>query len=105
MDNGLYLMITPYPGHGLKIKTSSGTIMDTDSIESDSILGEFYSYLCFVHPIFVFGFWSRLRIKLRKYYVIFVYILQGKMGETEKKRKENHATIVTKIPKTKICDE
>ena len=41
MDNGLYLMITPYPGHGLKIKTSSGTIMDTDSIESDSILGEF----------------------------------------------------------------
>jgi len=38
MDNGLYLMITPYPGHGLKIKTSSGTIMDTDSIESDSIL-------------------------------------------------------------------
>ena len=44
MDNGLYLMITPYPGHGLKIKTSSGTIVDTDSIESDSILGEFYSY-------------------------------------------------------------
>ena len=41
VDNGLYLMITPYPGHGLKIKTSSGTIVDTDSIESDSILGEF----------------------------------------------------------------
>ena len=39
--------------------------------------------------------------KIRKYYVIFVYILQGKMGETEKKRKENHATKVTKIPKTK----
>ena len=28
-------------------------------------------------------------------------MLQGKMGETEKKRKENHATKVTKIPKTK----
>ena len=43
MDNGLYLMITPYPGHGLKIKTSSGTIVDTDTIKSDSILGEFCS--------------------------------------------------------------
>ena len=40
-------------------------------------------------------------MKLRKYYVIFVYILQGKMGKTEKKWKENHATKVTKIPKTK----
>ena len=50
MDNGLYLMITPYPGHGLKIKTSSGTIMDTDSIELDSILGEFYSYLISPDP-------------------------------------------------------
>ena len=39
--------------------------------------------------------------KIRKYYVIFVYILQGKMDKTEKKRKENHATKVTKITKTK----
>ena len=39
--------------------------------------------------------------KIQKYYVLFVYILQGKMGNTEKNRKENHATIVTKIPKTK----
>ena len=38
--------------------------------------------------------------KIRKYYVIFVYILQGKMGKT-RKRKENHATKLTKIPKTK----
>ena len=29
------------------------------------------------------------------------YILQGKMGKTEKKWKENHATKGTKIPKTK----
>ena len=41
-------------------------------------------------------------MKLQKYYLIFVYILQGKMGKTEKNRKENHATKVTKIPKTKI---
>ena len=40
-------------------------------------------------------------MKMRKYYVIFDYILQGKMGKTEKKQKENHATKVTKMPKTK----
>jgi len=39
--------------------------------------------------------------KIRKCYIVFVYILQGKMGKTEKKLKENHATKVTKIPKTK----
>ena len=33
-------------------------------------------------------------IKIRKYHVIFVYILHDKMGKTEK-------TKVTKIPKTK----
>jgi len=38
-------------------------------------------------------------MKMRKYYIIFVYILQGKMGKTEKNRKGNHATNVTKIPK------
>ena len=52
-------------------------------------------------PFFVFGFWSLLATKLRKYYVIFVYILQGKMGKMEKNQKENYATKVTKIPKTK----
>ena len=55
------------------------------------------SVLCFVHPIF--DFWSLLAMKLRKYFVIFVYIC--KMGKTEKNRKENHATEVTKVPKTK----
>ena len=40
-------------------------------------------------------------MKIQKNYVIFVYILQGKMGKTEKKLKENHATKMTKIPKTK----
>ena len=37
--------------------------------------------------------------KIQKHYVIFVYILQGKMGKTEKNRKESHATKATKIPK------
>ena len=40
-------------------------------------------------------------MKIQKSYIIFVYILQGKMGKTEKIRKENHETEVTKIPKTK----
>ena len=55
---------------------------------------------------YLFRFWFLVTFgdqltKIRKYYVIFVYILQGKMGKTEKKRKENHTTKVTKIPKTK----
>jgi len=60
--------------------------------------------MCFVHPIFRFlflvTFGDEVTI-IRKYYVIFVYILQGKMGKTDKSRKENRATKVTKIPKTK----
>ena len=52
-------------------------------------------------PFSVFCFWSLLATKLRKYLVIFVYVLQGKMGRTEKTQKENHATRVTKTPKTK----
>ena len=60
--------------------------------------------LCFVHSIFRFWFLVTFGdeiTKIRKYYIIFVYILQGKMGKTEKIRKKNHATKVTKIPKTK----
>ena len=54
---------------------------------------------CFVHPIF--RFWVLVTFgdkvtKILKYYVIFVYILQGK---TVKNRNENHATKVTKILK------
>ena len=59
---------------------------------------------CFVHS--TFGFWFLVTFgnkvaKIRKYYVIFVYILQGKMGKTEKNRKENHGTKVTKYQKPK----
>ena len=50
-------------------------------------------------PFVVFDF--ELSDKVIKYYVIFVYIFQGKMGKTEKNLKENHTTKVTKTPKTK----
>ena len=46
---------------------------------------------CFVHPIFGFWFWVTFGdkvMKIQKYYVIFVYILQGKMGKTEKTGKK-----------------
>ena len=47
--------------------------------------------LCFVHSIFRFWFlvtFGHEVMKMRKYYVIFVYILQGKMGKTGKNRKK-----------------
>ena len=59
---------------------------------------------CFFHPIFGFGFFVTFGDKVKKiqkYYVIFVSFLQGKMVEVEKNRKENRATKVNKIPKTK----
>jgi hypothetical protein len=64
----------------------------------------FQGFKCFVHSIFRFWFLVTFDdeiTKTRKFYVLFVYILQGKMGKTEKKWKEDHATKVTKIPKTK----
>ena len=56
-----------------------------------------------VHPIFRFWYLVTFsdEVMKKKYYVIFVCILQGKMGKTEKTQKENHATKVTKLPKTK----
>ena len=60
--------------------------------------------MCFVHPTFRFWFFVTYDdevTKIQKYYVILVYILQGKMGKTQKIWKENHFTKVTKIPKTK----
>ena len=64
----------------------------------------------FVPPIFHFWFlvtFGDKVLKIRKYYVICVYVLQGKMGKTwrREKRKENHGTKVTKIPKKKIWDD
>ena len=73
------------------------TKKDHVKLDTSSGLKGFHRHL-FRSPIFRFLF---LATKLRKYYVIFVYILQGKMGKMEKPRKENHATKVIKIPKTK----
>ena len=59
----------------------------------------------FVHPIFRFWFlvtFGNEFTKIQKYYVIVVYILQGKMSKMEKTRKENHPTKMTKLPKTNI---
>ena len=36
----------------------------------------------------VFGFWSLLWTKLWKYYIIFIYILQGEMSQTENNEKK-----------------
>jgi hypothetical protein len=52
-------------------------------------------------PFFVFCFWSLLATKLQKYFIIFVYILQGKMDKTGKNWRENLATKVTKYQKPK----
>ena len=63
-----------------------------------------HQHLYFVHPIYHFWFLVTFGdevTKTRNFYIIFVYILQDKMGKTEKNRKENHTTKVTKIPKTK----
>ena len=71
-----------------------------------------YGHLCFVHPIFRFWFlvtYGNKVTKIRKYYVIFVYILQGMIGKTEKNQNENHTTKVgnqnTENQKTIIWDE
>ena len=50
-----------------------------------------YLWLCFLHSIFRFWFLVSFDdevMKIQKYYVIFVYILQGKMGKTEKTGKK-----------------
>ena len=46
-------------------------------------------------------------MKMRKYYVVFVYILQGKMDKTEKmdRKSHNQSDQDTKNQKTKLWDE
>ena len=48
--------------------------------------------LCFVHPIFSSWFlvtFGDKVTKIQKYYVIFVYILQGKIGKTKKTERKS----------------
>jgi hypothetical protein len=45
----------------------------------------FFDY-CFIHPIFRLWFvvtFGNLVMKIRKYYIILVYVLQGKRGKTK----------------------
>ena len=58
-------------------------------VNIEDILNIFVSFI----PFLVFGVWFLVTFgdkvtKIRKYYVIFVYILQGKMGKTEKNGKK-----------------
>ena len=71
--------------------------MSTGGVQLDPMIS------VFINPIF--RFWFTVTIgdkvtKMRKYYVIFVSIMQAKMGKMEKPE-IIHATKVTKIPKTK----
>jgi hypothetical protein len=38
VDNGLYLILTPFPGQGLKLKLSDNKIVSTDGFELDSAI-------------------------------------------------------------------
>ena len=49
--------------------------------------------ICFVHPIFSFWFlvtFGNEVKKIQKYYVIFVYVLQGKMGKISKTKGQKY---------------
>ena len=54
-------------------------------------------------PFFIFGFWSLLTTKLRNTKILHNLCLHfaRQDGQDGKKWKENYATKVTKIPKTK----
>ena len=53
------------------------------------------------HFLFFVSFGNEVT-KIWKYFVIFVYILQGKKSKMEIQRKENHEAKVTKKPKMKL---
>ena len=66
------------------------TLWSLDSSQADNEIAEQINK-CFVHPIFRFWFLVTFGdevTKIRKYYIIFVYILQGKMGRMEKNGKK-----------------
>ena len=62
------------------------------TVDFFSLKSYFDTYLCFVDPLFRVWFLVTFDdevTKIWKYYVIFVYILQGKMGKTEKRKSSN----------------
>ena len=38
IDNGLFLLLSPFPGHGLRVRLSNGNEEDTDITGSDSVI-------------------------------------------------------------------
>ena len=38
VDNGIYLIITPFEGHGLKLRLSSNKVVSTEGLETDSVI-------------------------------------------------------------------
>jgi len=38
IDNGLFLILTPFPGHGLRVKTSNNKVVSLDDLELDSAI-------------------------------------------------------------------
>lgn len=38
VDNGLFLLITPFPGHGLQLQLSDGSVLKTDELRSQDVL-------------------------------------------------------------------
>jgi len=38
IDNGLYLILTPFPGHGLRVKTSNNKVVSLDDLELGSAI-------------------------------------------------------------------
>jgi hypothetical protein len=62
------------------------------------------SAFCFVHPIFCFWFLVTFGHEGTKILRNLCLHFERQDGQDEKKWKENHATKVTKIPKTKRQD-
>ena len=72
-------------------------------IPNDCCNGKFIYNMCFVHPIcrLFFGHFGCNVTKMQNFYVIFCLHFGRQDWQDGKNRKENHATKVTKIPKTK----
>ena len=61
------------------------------ALQFDRFKNVSFGDICFVHPIFRFWFLVTFGdeiTKIQKHYIIFVYILQGKMDKTEKNGKK-----------------
>ena len=73
-----------------KFYQRKGSLVENDSFGMEGNLTVLGKEIVFRSSHFSFlVFWSLLATKLRKYCVIFVYILQGKMGKTGKTERKS----------------